>query len=163
MSLVVGNTPGTDLAMREDKVKGYKNFANKLWNISRFILENTEDADEAAPLTEEDQALRDELLAIAKDVTVDIEAYRLYMAAEKLYHYAWHRLADELLESSKPILAGEDARVKASRQAVLRYLLDTLLRLLHPFMPFVTEEIWGSLRPEAGFLMITPWPGSKER
>ncbi len=158
MGLVVGNTPGTDLALREDKIKGYKNFANKLWNISRFILENTQDADLAASLVEADVALREELNAIIADVTTDIDAYRVYMAAEKIYHYAWDRLAADILEDSKKVFAGDDERAQASRRALLRALLRDVLALLHPFMPFVTEEIWQSLPETSGMLMVSPWP-----
>ncbi|MEK7510944.1 MAG: valine--tRNA ligase [Patescibacteria group bacterium] len=157
MALVVGNTPGTDLSLREDKVKGYKHFANKLWNIARFVLETSEGADLNATKTEADEILIAELSALAKDVTNDIENYRVYLAAEKLYHYTWHRLADELIEESKPILAGMDDAA-ASRKATLRQLLTTLLPLLHPFMPFVTEEIWQNMPETTGFLMTTPWP-----
>lgn len=158
MGLIVGNTPGTDLALREDKIKGYKNFANKLWNIARFILTETEGSDRGATLLPEDQALRSELDEIIKDVTKDLEEYRIYLGAEKIYHYVWHRLADEILESSKPILSGNDAAAKASRQALLVSLLMDALKVLHPFMPFVTEEIWQSLSPESSLLMVTPWP-----
>lgn len=156
MALVVGNTPGTDLALREDKVKGYKHFANKLWNISRFILEQGENP--RAELKKEDEELIAELDTITKDVTKDMEEYRVYMAAEKLYHYAWTRLASEILESSKPILMGEDEAAKASRLTTLYSLLTPLLTMLHPFMPYVTEEIWqrGMLGSEV--LMATPWP-----
>jgi valyl-tRNA synthetase len=164
MSLVVGNTPGTDLAMREEKVKGYKHFANKLWNISRFILENTADLDTSMPvpsLMPEDEALKTELDALAADITSDIEEYRIYLAAEKIYHFVWHRLADEVIELSKPILAGEDDAAKVSRQYTLRHLLTTALKLLHPLMPFITEEIWQHM-PEnvAAYpsLMIAKWP-----
>ncbi|CAM6001431.1 unnamed protein product [Sphagnum balticum] len=120
MSLLIGNTPGTDMRLAEDKIKGYKHFANKLWNISRFVFDNTE--------------------------------------AQKLYHYGWHRLADEILESSKPILADmsdENAGTRASRQAILRLLLTELLKLLHPFMPFVTEEIYQAMPEHNGMLIIT--------
>lgn len=159
MGLIIGNTPGTDLALREDKIKGYKNFANKLWNISRFIFENTEGADRKAPLIEADAALRSELDAIVTDVTTDLEAYRYYLGGEKIYHYVWHRLADEILEESKPMLMGSDTPAKASRQALLLSLLDTSLRLLHPFMPFVTEEIWAHLpKEEQDLLIVAAWP-----
>lgn len=159
MALVVGNTPGMDLALREDKVKGYKHFANKLWNITRFVLENTEGADVSAPLTAADKALRDALTTLLTDITKDIDEHRLYMAAEKLYHYAWHEFADVLIEESKPILAGTDEAAKASRQALLLSLLTDTITALHPFMPFVTEEIYQSLpTKQHEFLMVTPWP-----
>ncbi len=164
MSLIVGNTPGTDLKLSEDKIKGYRNFSNKLWNITRFILERTEGANIAAPLSEADAVLKKECDDVIAEVTVDMEAYRFYMAAEKLYHYVWHRLADTILEESKPILFGTDSPAIASRQALLLTLLDSVLRALHPFMPFITEEIWQSLPEEAHLpnspklLMAASWP-----
>jgi valyl-tRNA synthetase len=174
MALIVGNTPGTDLALSEDKVKGYKHFANKLWNIARFILENTSDVagktDTILP-NAADSELWQEFTQMAKEVTDDLESYRVYLAAEKLYHYAWHRLADEIIESSKAIIMvakdgieandganAVDADMKASRKAVLRMILVELLKLLHPFMPFVTEEIWQSIPETSGLLMVTKWP-----
>ncbi len=159
MALVVGNTPGTDLRISEDKIKGYKLFANKLWNISRFILENTEGADAAHAMTAEDQALLRTLNELLADVAKDIEEYRVYLAAEKLYHYAWHELADKILEESKPLLQGGDAALKASRQALLLALLTRLVKALHPFMPFLTEEIYQSLpTKDAELLMVAAWP-----
>ena len=158
MAIVVGNTPGMDTRLSEDKIKGYKHFANKLWNIARFILENTQDADLKAPLMETDIALTQELAGIAADVTKDMDAYRMYLAADKLYQYAWKELADRIIEESKPILAGEDAAAKASRAAALRALLKDMLILIHPFMPFVTEEIWQSLPEHEGMLIVAPWP-----
>ncbi len=158
MGVLVGTAIGNDIRFDESKVKGYKHFANKLWNIARFVLEQTEGADQGAVLTEADQALLGELTAISKDVTKDMSEHRLYMAAEKLYHYVWHELADRILEESKPILLGEDLAAKASRQALLLHLLADSVTLLHPFMPFVTEEVWASLPGTDGLLMVAPWP-----
>lgn len=159
MALVVGTPAGSNIPLSEEKIKGYKHFANKLWNIARFVLENTQDAQPNAALTEADQLLADELSAVATDVTSDLENLRIYMAAEKLYHYTWDRFAAEILEQSKPILAGNDARAKASRQALLITLLSQSVALLHPFMPFVTEEIYQSLPSKsADFLMVDSWP-----
>ena len=141
MALTVGNTPGTDLALQEDKVKGYKNFANKIWNITRFVLSTPETGELKTELVAEFDAL-------AKDVTSDMENYRLYLAAEKLYAYIWNRLASELIEESK----GKD-----DYGVTLRYILENSLKLLHPFMPFVTEEIWGELGKET-LLIVEPWP-----
>ena len=159
MALVVGNTPGTDMRISEDKVKGYKHFANKLWNIARFVLDNTNGADLEVPLTEPDKVLLAGMEELTKNITKDIDEYRVYMAAEKIYHYAWHEFADKILEESKPILAGSDASARASRARLLVTLLDRTLRLLHPFMPFVTEEIYQSMpTKDAKFLMIAKWP-----
>lgn len=158
MGLLVGTALGNDTKFDESKVKGYKHFANKLWNITRFVLEQTEGADTAAPLTEDDQELRHELSTLAKDVTRDMHEHRLYLASEKLYHYAWHELADKILEDSKAILLSEDAAAIASRKALLLSLLRDTVILLHPFMPFVTEEIWASLPNTKNLLIIEPWP-----
>lgn len=161
MSLVVGNTPGTDLSMNEDKVKGYRNFANKIWNITRFVEDNTQGADFSAQLNPTDTYLRAEFDTLAQDVTKDLEEYRIYMAGEKIYHYVWGRLADTILEESKSIFAGSDESAKASRKVFLRETLLDSLKLLHPFMPFVTEEIWQTINPGNNFLMIAPWPVHK--
>jgi len=171
MALVVGNTPGTDMRMSEDKIKGYKHFANKLWNIARFVLENTSDTEQKIgsktwPLEPErdrffvrDRECLDQLDAITADVTKDLEEYRIYLASEKLYHYTWHELADMIIEESKPVLMGTDADAKASRQVLLITLLDRVLKLLHPFMPFVTEEIYQSMpTKDSSFLMVAKWP-----
>ncbi|MDO8424194.1 MAG: class I tRNA ligase family protein, partial [bacterium] len=144
MALIVGNTPATDLALREDKVKGYKNFANKVWNISRFVFSQINEGKLNKDLVEEFDSL-------AKDVTEDMENYRFYLAAEKIYHYIWHRFADEIIEESKN---------KPEYGATLYYLLQNSLKLLHPFMPFITEEIWQELAP-GKLLMIEPWPYDK--
>ena len=198
MALVVGNTPGTDMRISEDRVKGYKHFANKLWNVSRFVLMNTEDI-KLSPkpiLTSSDQKCIDDINqlisdvtqdrvkgykhfanklwniarfvlsqerigkikenvkaefdALAVEVTNDIEEFRIYMAAEKLYHYLWHRFADEIIEESK----GE-----IEYGATLYYILENSLKLLHPFMPFITEEIYQSMpTKDSRFLMIAHWP-----
>jgi valyl-tRNA synthetase len=161
MALVVGNSPGIDTRISEDKIKGYKHFANKLWNIARFVLENTADADRGAPLGQDDAAILAACDTFTTNVTADIDEFRVYLAAEKIYHYAWHELADKLIEESKPILTGTDAAARASRQILLITLLDRILRLLHPFMPFVTEEIWQSMpTKDAPYLMVAKWPVS---
>ncbi|MDO8408166.1 MAG: valine--tRNA ligase [bacterium] len=179
MGLIVGSAIGHDIRFDEQKVRGYKHFANKLWNIARFILENNARAPEpengSAPgrsaksyshflargLSPDDAKLLEAFDVLTKDVTDDMENYRIHLAAEKLYHYVWHELADKILEESKPILAGADEAAKASRQALLVALLDRSLRLLHPFMPFITEEIYQSMpTKDAPFLMVAKWPMS---
>ncbi len=151
MGLLVGTAIGNDAKFDESKIKGYKNFANKIWNITRFILSTEDTGELKAELVAEFDAL-------AKDVTSDMEAYRLYLAAEKLYAYIWNRLASELIEESKG---------KEDYGRTLRHILENSLKLLHPFMPFVTEEIWQelhkakSLQPGAqSLLIIEPWPAA---
>jgi valyl-tRNA synthetase len=161
MALVVGNTPGTDMRISEDKVKGYKHFANKLWNIARFVLENSTDIKPDAPLTEDDKVVLADLDALCAEVTKDMEEYRVYMAAEKLYHYVWHTFADGYIEYAKQALNGDDLVAKASRQRTLMTLLDRSLKLLHPFMPFVTEEIYQAMPTKnTDYLMVAKWPQS---
>ncbi|MEK7157443.1 MAG: valine--tRNA ligase, partial [Patescibacteria group bacterium] len=159
MGLLVGSSIGNDISFDESKVKGYKHFANKLWNIARFVLDNTKDADLNALLVAGDAELLTTFETLTAEVTRDMDEYRMYLAAEKIYHYAWHELADKILEESKPILAGVDAAARASRALLLITLLDRTLRLLHPFMPFVTEEIYQSMpTKDAKFLMVARWP-----
>lgn len=142
MALLVGNTPGQDMALAEDKIKAYKLFSNKVWNIARFVLMQEKTGEVKTDL-------KNEFDAIARDITKDFEEYRPYMAAEKIYHYLWGRFASEILEESKG---------KAEYGATLYYILENSLKLLHPFMPFITEEIWSSLPDTKGLLMVEKWP-----
>ena len=161
LSLIVGATPGTDMKLSEDKIKGYKHFANKIWNITRFVLSNTEGVslERPASLSSRDEEILTELSTTVADITKDINEDRLYLAAEKAYHYVWHELADKILEESKPLLTSEDTDTKVSRTYVLYTCLTTSLKLLHPFMPFVTETIWQNLpEKESEFLMVAQWP-----
>lgn len=157
MALLLGTAPGTDSKISEDKIKGQKHFANKLWNITRFILSNTSDMPHDAVLTEEDQALYEAWRTELRDITADIDGFKLHLASERLYQYIWTVLADKILEESKPLLLSEDMLVKSSRQKLLIELLRETLIALHPFMPFVTEAIWEALKNDT-LLMVTPWP-----
>ncbi|MFA7216964.1 MAG: valine--tRNA ligase [Candidatus Paceibacterota bacterium] len=160
MALIVGNTPGTDVALQENKVKAYKNFANKIWNITRFVLSSTEGFDGKKPdlIIEEDLTNILELNELIKDVTKDMDEYRFYLAAEKIYHYMWHSLADNIIEKSKEKLKDENPSTVKSTQYTLLYLLKTSLKLLHPFMPFITEKIWQYTEKDSNILMVTKWP-----
>ena len=165
LSLIVGAAPGNDMPLSEDKVRGYKHFANKLWNISRFIVTSLSTTDIIKPeqLTKRDAEILTRLENITKEVTGDIKEYKLYIAAEKSYHYVWHELADNILEESKEIINGDDKVAKLSRQYVLRECLITSLKLLHPFMPYVTEAVWQELpenilKDEHKILMVAKWP-----
>ncbi len=159
-SLIFNSAPGIDQAWAEDKVRGMKNFANKLWNIARFVLENTEgEKFEGFPDKNEfDKSLRKERRELLADITSDMENFRFYLAAEKLYHYVWHRFADEIIEESKKILKNGTEEEKLRRKKFLMHTLDYLLKALHPFMPFVTEEIWSMLPWKEGVLLVKSWP-----
>jgi len=151
MALIVGVGPGSDSKLGNDKLKAYKNFANKIWNITRFVLSREEN----------DSKLMDNLVKelndLSIDVTKDMEEYRYHIAAEKIYAYLWHRFADEIIEESKN---------KPEYTTTLRYILENSLKLLHPFMPFVTEEIWQELKAgpkslaPSSLLMIETWPNN---
>ena len=146
IGLVVGNTPGTSLALSEDKIRGYKNFANKIWNITRYVLSIEKTG-------EPKKELIDEFNSLTKDITLDMDNFRFYLAAEKLYAYVWHRFADEIIEESKE---------NTGYGTTLYYILENSLKLLHPFIPFVTEEIW-SLLPDKKekLLIVEKWPAGE--
>ena len=167
LSLIVGASPGNDVKLSEDRVRGYKHFANKIWNISRFVLENSEIGHRMSNLEERDNKLIEETRTIAREVSEHIDNFRLDLAADTIYHFVWHRFADEIIEESKPILSsgggsasgGKDSAEAESRRHTLYTILDTSLRLLHPFMPFVTEAIWQELpKKDTELLMVAKWP-----
>ncbi|MEO8065492.1 MAG: valine--tRNA ligase [Candidatus Doudnabacteria bacterium] len=154
MALTVGNLPGNDLPLSEDKVRGYRNFANKIWNASRFVLQNTEDFDTKTKLTPDDQKILGELAELVKDITKLMDKYDFAHASENLYHYFWHTFADKIIEESKTKLASPGT--KKSTQLMLITVLETSLKLLHPFMPFVTESVWQQTHKD--LLIIQKWP-----
>lgn len=163
LSLIIGAAPGNDVPLSENKIKGYSKFANKVWNVSRFVLTNIADADwERKPtLTERDNEILTTLRKTIADVTDEIELFNLYLAGEKAYHYIWHELADIVLEESKPIINGLNDEDKYARQYVLKECLVSSLKMLHPFMPFVTETIWQNSPAEIKdreLLMVSKWP-----
>lgn len=149
MALIVGVGPGSDSKLGPDKLRAYKNFANKLWNIARFVLSRDNTSSDKKNLDEE---LINEFDTLAKDITHDMENYRFYIAAEKIYTYIWHRFADEIIEKSKK---------HPEYDATLHYILENSLKLLHPFMPFITEKIWSEFK-KPNLLMIEPWFASSK-
>ncbi len=161
MGLMMNNVPGTDMNLDPDKVNAHKKFANKLWNITRFVLDNTADYVPPVDHTDADTQFENEFLhpkVIA--INADMENDRFDLAAEKIYHFIWDHFASQVIEESKPLLAGSAAE-RASRQRMLTHYLVTSLKLLHPFMPFVTETIWQELPPsmkDTDILMVAPWP-----
>lgn len=161
ISLVIGSTPGTDTNLSEDKIKGYKHFANKIWNATRFVLSNTEEVsvNEKPELSEHDKEILKELEDVTREVTEYIETYKFYLAGEKLYHYFWHTFADVIIEESKKRIAGEDTKDVLSCKWTLLRVLTTTVTMLHPFMPFVTEEVWDIIhKKNKELLMVEPWP-----
>ncbi len=166
MGLIVGNTPGTSLALSEEKIRGYKHFSNKLWNIARFVVERAEGTIQDTKYkmqdtNESDKKLLSELDELSREATDDLEHYRLHVAAEKLYHYVWHTFADKIIEEAKPRLRGEDADDARAAACLLDSLLRRVLILLHPFMPFLTEAIWQLIERKPGepeLLLVAPWP-----
>ncbi|HOY11179.1 MAG TPA: valine--tRNA ligase [Candidatus Paceibacterota bacterium] len=159
MALVTGNAAGTDMALSEDRIKGYKHFANKIWNITRFILENSQDQDSPVDLAPADEKLLAEFRALTTDITADMENFRFHLASEKIYQYTWHTLADVILEESKPLIFGNNESDRFSRLLTLNIILLDLLKLLHPFMPFLTETIWQSLpQTKEKMLLTARWP-----
>ncbi len=163
MGLIVNNAPGTDMNLDPDKVNAYKKFANKIWNIARFTLSATADTAivKDPQYSAADTEIRERLQEVVTEITQSMEKWRYDLASEKLYSYVWRELADKILEESKPVLNGDDTDAKAARQAVLVECLATSLKLLHPFMPFVTEAIWQELPPafrDNDLLMIATWP-----
>ncbi len=163
MAFVVANPPGSDMALSEDKVRAYQKFSNKLWNIARFVYTGLEDfdydAEDYGNMDQEDQLRVDDWLKIHAEITNDIENYRLYLAAEKLYHYVWHSFADHVIEASKKALNDEtSAEDKVSKQFMLYNIFEGIIKTLHPFMPFITEEIWKDFpKADKRMLMVEKW------
>jgi valyl-tRNA synthetase len=160
LSLIIGASAGNDQKLSEDKVRGYKNFANKIWNISRFVLMNFEGftPEAAGEITNDADKLAVADFEKAKaECTAAIESFNFHAAGEGMYHYVWHTFADKVIEEAKPRLS--DPATRASAQAMLWYILTGSLKALHPFMPFVTEEIWGKLPAWKGktLLMVERW------
>lgn len=157
LSLIIGASAGNDLKLSEDRVRGYKHFANKVWNITRFVLENSTQED-VALLSVNEEHLR-EAHRLAESVSQNISKFRLDLAADEVYHFIWHRFADEIIEEVKPVLKGEDEAARASASRMLYEVLVISLKLLHPFMPFVTEAIWRELpTKESDLIMVAKWP-----
>lgn len=164
-TLVTGNSPGNDMRFSDEKVGASRNFANKLWNAARYVLMNLGE-DEPAPHIPENLALEDKWIlskfnTLAKEITDNLEKFELGIAVQKLYDFIWDVFCDWYIEISKIRLqAGGEAAQTA--KDVLVYVLSNTLKLLHPFMPFITEEIWQSLPHDGESIMISKWPEYSE-
>ena len=163
--LVTGNTPGNDLRFHFEKLEGARNFANKLWNASRFVLMNLEDYDPESRPGEYNLADRwivSRYQSVVENVTGFLEAYELGEAARVLYDFIWSEFCDWYIELAKPRLYGKtDALDRVTAQHVLSAVLKGILELLHPFMPFITEEIWQHLPARGVTVMRAPWPAAR--
>ncbi len=153
LSLLLGNTPGNDMKLSEEKIAGFRNFTNKLWNISRFMLLNIENPqiDVGLPKlkTDADKWIISKLSSLILNVSKNIEEYNFSYAGEQLRDFTWNELADWYLEVAK---------IEKDKSEVLNFILNALLKLWHPFMPFVTEAIWNEVYPGDKLIMIQKWP-----
>ena len=159
-NLVTGNSPGNDMRFYTERCEAMRNFANKIWNASRFLMMNlTIDRCELPDRLElEDKWILSKLNSVIPEVTENMERYELGVAAQKVYDFIWDSYCDWYIELTKTRLQGEDEDSKLRAQQVLCYVLTETLKLLHPFMPFITEEIWQALPHEGDFLMLSDWP-----
>ena len=167
MNLITGNSPGNDTRFYTEKCEAMRNFANKLWNASRYVLMNLgEDAKNELPALDKleiaDKWVLSKLNTLIAEVTENLEKYELGVAVQKVYDFIWDTYCDWYIELTKARLYSEDAIRKQTAIQVLVYVLDQILRLLHPFMPFITEEIWQSIPHEGDALIIAKWPEYRE-
>lgn len=157
LSMLIGSTPGNDFRLYDEKIAGFRNFVNKLWNISRFILQTVEDKQidtkKVKPKTLVDKWILSKLNKAINEVTMDLDNYRFSAAGEKLRDFTWNEFADWYLEIAK---------IEKNKDQILMYILKNLLRMWHPYVPFVTEAIWGNLNPKHE-LMISHWPEANKK
>ena len=162
-NLVTGNSPGNDMRFYVEKCEAMRNFANKLWNASRFVMMNlTIDKNELPDTLElEDRWILSGLNSLIGEVTENLDKYELGIAAQKIYDFIWDSFCDWYIELTKARLTGEDKAAAEQAQKVLLYVLTEILTLLHPFMPFITEEIFQAIPHEGDALMVRSWPASR--
>ena len=168
LTLVTGNAPGNDMRFYNERVESSRNFANKVWNASRFILMNIENEQltqpEISELAETDKWILSKVNTLAKDVTENMDKFELGIAVQKVYDFVWDEFCDWYIEMAKFRIYHKDEDPKAANCALwtLKTVLGQALKMLHPFMPFVTEEIYSALVPEEEALMMSQWPVYKE-
>lgn len=160
-TLATGNSPGNDMRFSDERVEASRNFANKIWNAARFILMNLS-GDEKAPYIPENLSIEDKWIIslynkLVRDVTESLDKFELGLAVQKLYDFIWDIFCDWYIELAKIRLNGEDKEAKETVKAVLIYVMSGTLKLLHPFMPFITEEIWQTLPHDGETIMLSPW------
>ncbi len=161
-SLATGNSPGNDMRYIPERVEASRNFANKIWNAARFILMNLENDNEIpldlSALALEDKWILSKYNSLVAEVTDNLEKFELGLAVQKLYDFIWDVFCDWYIEICKSRLNGEDAKAKDTARSVLIYVFTNTLKLLHPFMPFITEEVWQALPHSGESIMISDWP-----
>ena len=167
MNMITGNSPGNDMRFYVERCEAMRNFANKLWNASRYVLMNVPENLAAGLPAEEKLEIADKwvlskLNTLISEVTENLERYELGIAVQKVYDFLWDTYCDWYIELTKARLYGENPESKETAIRVLVYVLDQTLRLLHPFMPFITEEIWQSIPHEGEALIVAAWPGARE-
>ncbi len=169
LSLIIGAAPGNDVKLSEDRVRGYRNFSTKLWNIARFIEMNKPAASSVSPVdsvalaearvrasSETHEKYLTDIAALKQEISGHLDNFEFHLAADKLYHYVWHEFADVIIETEKEKLKSGTDEEKAESYAVLEQLLLDSLKMLHPFVPFITEEIYHIFRP-GKMLMVEKW------
>ncbi|HNY00063.1 MAG TPA: valine--tRNA ligase [Oscillospiraceae bacterium] len=159
-NIITGNSPGNDMRFYVERCEAMRNFANKLWNASRFVMMNLTVTGDALPagLELEDRWMLSKLNTLRREVRENLDKYELGIAAQKIYDFIWDTYCDWYIELTKSRLYGEDAAAKENAQRVLLYALKDILKLLHPFMPYITEEIWQALPHEGDVLMLEKYP-----
>ena len=167
LTLMTGNAPGNDMRFYWEKVEASRNFANKVWNASRFIMMNLGDTEvpkemNPARLDYASRWILSKANTLAKDVTENMDKYELGIAVQKVYDFIWEEFCDWYIEMSKPVLYSENEDEKLPVLWTLKTVLSEALKLLHPFMPFITEEIYCTLNPDEESVMISPWPVYRE-
>ena len=165
-TLATGNSPGNDMRYSPERVQASRNFANKIWNAARFLIMNFSE-NEPAPHIPENLELEDKWILskynnLVADVTDNLEKYELGLAVSKLYDFIWDVFCDWYIEIAKVRLASDNEQAKSTAKAVLLYVFSNVLKLLHPFMPFITEEIWLTLPHEGKSIMVSEWPEFKD-
>jgi len=165
-NLITGNSPGNDMRFYVEKCEAMRNFANKIWNASRYVLMNLTVTEPGLPdldkLEIEDKWVLSKLNTLIREVTENMDAYELGVASAKVYDFIWDTYCDWYIELTKARLYEGSDESKLTAQKVLVYVLDQILRLLHPFMPFITEEIWQAIPHEGDFIMKADWPVCRE-
>ena len=159
-NIITGNSPGNDMRFYVERCEAMRNFANKLWNASRFVMMNLTIGDCALPekLELEDRWILSKLNSLRGEVRENLDRYELGIAAQKIYDFIWDSYCDWYIELTKPRLNGGDAAAKEGAERVLLYVLTDILKLLHPFMPYITEEIFQAIPHEGEALIVAPYP-----